>query len=117
MSLSRDQRDFASKFGEFLVWLTKEGYEYTFGEAFRTLEQHAWNLTNGKSKAKISKHCDRLAFDLMLWVRGEYSGKPEDYRIPGQKWEEMGGKWGGRFGLNPEEYETKIGFDSNHFEW
>ncbi len=47
---------------------------------------------------------------------GVYMTDGEAYRFLGEKWESLGGRWGGRFGLSPDEYASKTGWDSNHFE-
>lgn len=73
-------------------------------------------LKQGKSKVKHSKHQDRLAIDLNLFIKGRYITDPERYRPLGEFWECLGGRWGGRFGLQKNDYDTKIGFDANHFE-
>lgn len=118
MSLSAKQRDFSLALGHFLVWInTYTEYEVTLGEAYRTQEQQDLYLKTGKSKKKYSKHQYRLAQDLNLYKDGKYCTDKEEYRTLGEKWESMGGIWGGRYGVKKNEYTTKVGWDSNHFEW
>lgn len=52
---------------------------------------------------KNSLHYEGLAKDLLLFRNGKYLVDTDDYRIPGEFWEYIGGTWGGRFG------------DGNHF--
>lgn len=118
MSLSPYQIKFAKMIHVFETWLYNNGYEFTYGEAYRTQEQQDIYFTSGKSKMKHSKHQDRLARDYILYIDGVCQiDNPEAYRKPGEYWESLGGRWGGRFGLTPDEYGTKIGWDANHFEY
>ena len=118
MSLSPRQIKFAKMQYKFQTWLYSNGYEFTDGEAYRTQEQQDIYFANGKSKKKYSKHQDRLARDYILYIDGVCQiNNPEAYRKPGEYWESLGGRWGGRFGVDPSKYSTKIGWDSNHFEY
>lgn len=94
----------------------ENGYELTFGEAYRTEEQQRIYVDKGLSKTMNSRHRDRLAVDLNLFKDNQYITEKEKYRFLGEKWEEIGGRWGGRFGVEPENYGKEIGWDSNHFE-
>ncbi len=91
-----------------ITWAYDHGLELTFGEAYRTPEQAALNAKNGTGIAN-SLHTKRLAVDLNLFIEGEYMTSSEAYRPLGEKWEDLGGAWGGRF-HKP---------DGNHFslEW
>lgn len=118
MSLSKQQRDFMFALGNFLCWVyEKTPYEVTGGDLFRDPRLFGnYGEKEGYGHPK-SNHKLRLAIDLNLWKDGEYVSDPEEYRILGEKWEEMGGGWGGRFGVESKDYDTKIGWDANHFEW
>jgi hypothetical protein len=52
---------------------------------------------NVGSGIRESLHCERLAIDLMLFINGVYQTQTEAYRPLGEKWESLGGTWGGRF--------------------
>lgn len=116
MSLREKQTAFVWKLSEFLLWCRDNGYEVTLGEAYRTEEQQQHYVQTGRSKTMNSKHRERLAVDLNLFVNGEYITDKEAYRPLGEEWEARGGRWGGRFGVQPEDYAVKVGWDSNHFE-
>lgn len=113
--MRKKQTAFAWLIVDFLAWCRAFGHEVTLGEAYRTEEQQRIYLQQGKSKTMLSKHRDRLAVDFNLFVEGKLA-TAEQYRPLGEKWEAMGGRWGGRFGVKPEHYSTQIGWDSNHFE-
>jgi hypothetical protein len=115
--LSEKQREFTLMVAQIILFAYARGYELTFGEAFRTDAQQKLYQKSGKSKARHSKHQDRLAVDFNLFVGGAYVRSKEFYRPIGEKWEELGGRWGGRFGIEPADYIEKIGWDANHLEY
>src|SRR5688572_15698962 len=88
--------------GELILYAYSQGYELTFGEAWRPPETAEAYARAGKGIAN-SLHIDRLALDLNLFRNGKWLQKTEDFRLLGEWWESRGGTWGGRFG------------DGNHF--
>lgn len=123
------QWQFATMIGEFLVWLHNQGYNCRFSDAWRSTDKlkvpgadtlHTYQellVYNKKSEKTYGKHNDRLALDLIIHKMGSIESlKSEEYRFAGEKWESMGGRWGGRFGVVKEEYNTKVGWDAGHFE-
>jgi hypothetical protein len=106
MTLGEKQRRFTELVGRLILWAYDEGYELTFGEAFRTPEQAALNAKSGKGISN-SLHTQRLAVDLNLFINGEYRTKTEDYEPLGEYWESLDPEaaWGGRFSKP----------DGNHF--
>ena len=117
MKLSEKQRKFTIMVGNFLLWAHAQGYELTFGHAFRDAETQARLLAEGLSRVRHSQHMDRLAVDFNLFVDGKYTSDKELYRPLGEYWESICGKWGGRFNVKPENYDTEIGWDSGHFQF
>ncbi len=87
-----------------------QGWQLTFGEAYRTPEQAALNAQKGIGIAR-SLHTDRLAIDFNLFKGGVYQTVTEAYRPLGEYWEAQSQLpayqccWGGRF--------TRA--DGNHF--
>lgn len=104
MTLGEKQRKFTKMVAELILWAYEHGYELTWGEAYRTPEQAAWNARNG-SGITNSLHGKRLAVDLNLFIDGMYQPQSSAYQLLGEKWESMGGAWGGRF----------LRADANHF--
>lgn len=127
-TLGQKQRRFPLMLAQLLSWAYAKGYQVTLGEAYRTDEQSEINAlgatlrvrladliatqfpdlasrirNNTGSGIRTSLHGDRLAIDLNLFVNGVYRPDPEPYQPLGEKWEQLGGTWGGRFG------------DANHF--
>ena len=65
-----------------------QGYELTWGEAFRTQEQAQWDATNHIGIVN-SVHCERLAVDFMLFKDGEYLTDPEEYKFMADYWQSL----------------------------
>lgn len=106
-TLGQKQRRFAKLVGQLITWSYANGYELTFGEAFRTAEQAKANAASGAGIAK-SLHCDRLAIDLNLFKLGQYLSDSAAYKPLGDYWKTLGDDcaWGGDFKNRP---------DGNHF--
>ena len=116
MRLSEKQREFANQVGTMILWAYANGMEITLGEVYRTDEQQTYYIQKGMSRVARSKHQDKLAVDINLFIDDKYTNDKRDYRRLGEFWESLGGSWGGRFGIQPEDYDTEIGWDSGHFE-
>jgi hypothetical protein len=97
VTLRERQSLFAALVGVLITWISAQGWEITFGEA--------WD-DDGEGHMPGSLHYERLALDFNLFVEGRWisdGGNPAWQRI-GEKWESLHPltRWGGRFG------------DSNH---
>ena len=101
------QSIFLQNVAKLILWAFENGYELTAGELWRTQEQHDWNIKNGKSKAKRSRHQDRLAVDLNLFIGGVYKTDRESYKPLAVYWKSL-------HSLNKAGYDW--GWDANHFE-
>ena len=118
MKLSQKQQLFAKNVGLLLDWVyTHKGWGVTLGEVYRPKVLQYLYLWAKRSQTLKSKHLDRLAIDLNLFIGGKYITNPEKYRPLGEFWESLGSRWGGRFGVKKKDYDTKIGWDSGHFEF
>lgn len=104
MTLWEKQCEFARILGELLVWIDQQpGMAVTVGDAARMDQQ---------GHKKNSKHYRRLAIDLNLFINGVYQEKSEKHLPLGEKWEALGGTWGGRF---KDEFGNPAP-DGNHYE-
>ena len=117
MSLSKKQIEFTHKVGVLIVAAYEMGYELTLGHVWRDTETQKRYVAQGLSETMNSKHLDRLAVDLNLFIDGQYMKDGAAYRTLGELWEKLGGRWGGRFKIPVQDYDTRIGVDANHFEW
>jgi hypothetical protein len=122
------QFQFVRMVGLLFMWMSEKNMTWVIGDAWRSTDklpcphcgrEHTYQdilIYNKKSKTIKSKHCDRCAVDLIIFKDGKPQWQGEAYRQVGEKWEALGGTWGGRFGLKPDQYATAVGWDSGHFE-
>ncbi len=109
MSLGKLQEQFSRMINELESWAFEQGYEIRGGDYFRDPRLHGeMGEKKGYGRAN-SLHKLKLAKDLNLFKDGVYLDKTEDHLPLGEKWESMGGSWGGRFRLNGG------GGDGNHY--
>lgn len=126
MKLSQRQQRFTVNVGMLLIRANRLGIKLTFGAAWRNTEllrcpkcntRHRLQellFFNKRSKIKTGgKHAQRLAVDLIVWRNGKPCWNREPYRILGEYWESLGGRWGGRF--KPLD-KNGLGWDVGHFE-
>jgi aryl carrier-like protein len=92
------QEEFAMAVGVLLSKAKEMGYAVTFGEAYRTPEQAAWNAAHG-SGIKNSLHTRRLAVDLNFFKSGELISDSAQLADIGAWWKRQGPMycWGGDF--------------------
>jgi hypothetical protein len=110
MNLSSHQNAFLSDVSKLIQFCENRGIMVTAGELFRTDEQQAIYLEQGKTKATTSNHQRRLAIDLNFIIDGQLTYKKEDISPYGQFWEELNpgiNRWGGNFSTIE---------DTDHFE-
>lgn len=98
MTLGDKQRRFTECIGRLITWAYENGYELTFGDAYRSPEQAATNATAGTGIAN-SVHTIRLAVDFNLFVNGQYMATSEAHRPLGEYWKMLDpeARWGGDF--------------------
>lgn len=97
--LGEKQQKFALMLAEFILWLNKSGYKVRIGEVWRPQEMQDLYVRTGRSKAKYSKHQDKVAADLAIFKNGLWLKTKEDLKDIGKHWEEMDAdnRWGGNF--------------------
>lgn len=117
MKLSVKQQKFTSMVGKLIAYADRQGIGLTMGNVWRSPEEQERLVKEKKSKTLKSKHLDRLAVDFSMFICGTLIEDAEDYRVLGNYWESLGGRWGGRFGVERKDYDTKIGWDAGHFEY
>ena len=108
MTLGEKQRKFTRLIADLVIWAYANGYELTYGDAYRSLEQAKANAILGSGIAN-SLHTQRLAVDFNLFINGVYQTDSEAYRPLGEHWKSLHEDccWGGDF--------TKK--DGNHFSF
>jgi len=102
-SLGEKQRRFSLMIAELIIWINQQGWAVTFGDGYRDPRLHGeMGVKRGYGHPK-SAHKLRLAVDLNLFRdldgdgKLDFADKTEYHKAVGEKWEAMGGSWGGRF--------------------
>jgi hypothetical protein len=108
MTLRQEQSTFAVDVMRLMLWMHENNYEWTFGEAQRTVEQQQIYLRTGRSKTMNSFHLKRLAIDLFIFKDGKLLATKEEMQPIGNHWEAMcaANQWGGNWAFK----------DCPHFE-
>lgn len=106
MKLREKQSIFAFLVARLLIFMHQEGYEFTFGDAYRSPEEAARLARLGKG-IKDSLHTKRLAIDINLFKNGKYLTSTESHKMFGDWWEHQhkNCRWGGKYN------------DGNHYEF
>ena len=121
MDLELKQRIFAYNIARLMVWAYENGYELATGEFYRTPEQQAIYLKEGKTKVKESQHMKKLAADLLLKKTPtsgyEYITDTNAYKPLGDIWVSLhpDNRWGGDWNMNGQTSDESF-LDGNHFE-
>jgi predicted chitinase len=104
MCLIREQSTFLLHVAELVHKSYEMGFQVSGGELFRTSEQQALHVRNGRSKTMKSQHLRRLAIDLNFFKPkpgGELRliSDVEELRPVGQFWEglDSANRWGGNW--------------------
>ena len=97
MSLSSKQRNFVRMVGLLIEHAYQQGYELTFGDAYRDPRLHGAVGEKKGYGAASSCHKLRLAVDFNLFKDGKWLQGTDDFKPLGEYWESIGGTWGGRF--------------------
>lgn len=117
MTIREKQSVFTQNIGRLIDFAFKEGYELTFGEAYRTDYQQAEYVRTGFSKTMSSRHLYRLAVDFNLFRNGILLNNSRDFLPIGLYWESLhpDNVWGGDWNRNNNPDDDKFG-DPYHFE-
>ena len=89
MTLGEKQEKFSLMLSELIQWAYSQGYKIRLG--------HVLRCADCRTGSEVSLHKVKLAADLNLFKEGKFLSSTEDHLFLGEKWEEMGGSWGGRF--------------------
>lgn len=96
-TLGQKQRRLTRLIGLLIEYAYQNGYELTFGDAYRDPRLHGAVGVKVGYGHKDSTHKQRLAVDFNLFKDGVWLQKTEDFTQLGLYWESLGGSWGGRF--------------------
>jgi len=109
MNLSQEQQIFSQQIALLIIRANSMGVNLTFGEAWRTKEQQAIYVKEGKSKTMDSNHLRRLAVDFNFFIEGKLYYRHPMISELGNYWESLDrlNRWGGHFSYF---------YDGAHFE-
>lgn len=97
MTLGETQRRFTLMVADLIRWAYSQGYEITFGDAYRDPRVFgSMGERKGYGESR-SAHKQRLAIDLNLFKDGRYLTLTSDHAPLGAYWQSLGGTWGGEF--------------------
>ena len=98
LTLRQKQSLFVELVTMLLKRMTTQGYEMTFGEAYRSPEEAERLFKLGKG-IKNSNHIIKLAIDINLFRDGKFLNSTEAHKQFGQYWKELhpSCRWGGDF--------------------
>ena len=97
MTLGQKQRLFTRMVAQLIEYAYANGYELTFGDAYRDPRLHGDVGVKKSYSSANSLHKSRLSVDFNLFKNGQYLTTTEAHRPLGEYWESIGGTWGGRF--------------------
>ena len=114
---------FIQNLAKLITWAFENGYQLTIGEALRTQDQQMLYFeglsvvkiggnthlakTTRKTQTLASKHLDKLAIDLNVFINGVYRTDKESYKELAEYWKS----------LHPENVAGyDWGWDANHFQ-
>jgi len=95
--LGDKQRVFTRMIANLILFAYENGYELTFGDAYRDPRAHGAVGQKKSYSSANSVHKERLAVDFNLFKDGRFLTATEDHQPLGEFWESIGGTWGGRF--------------------
>ena len=109
MTLGEKQRLFTKLIAKLIQWAYTNGFELSFGDAYRDPRVHGGLGRKVGYSSSNSNHKRRLAIDLNLFVDGVYQTKTSAYTEMGNYWMGLHDlcEWGG-FGARS---------DGNHFSF
>lgn len=120
MSLIQEQHAFLLDVCKLIEYATEKGYVVTGGELWRPMEMQEIYIKTGRSKTRNSKHLNRLAIDLNIFVYKDGKLKlctRDEIEPLGDYWESLNpkNKWGGSWRGAVEIRKTNF-IDAPHFE-
>lgn len=123
MTLREKQSVFISNVAKLITWAFENGYQLTIGEGLRTEEQQLLYFegytikklgsslhfvkSSRKTKTLKSKHLEKLAIDLNLFIDGEYQTDAKSYKELAEYWKSLDDR---------NDCGYFWGWDGNHFE-
>lgn len=110
MTLGQKQEYFSKMLAKFITWLYDNSCTVRMGEVWRPQEMQDLYLKTGKTRAKYSKHQDKVAADLYIFKDGKLLQTKEELKFAAEYWKSLDAdnRWGGEF---------QNLFDAPHWEY
>jgi hypothetical protein len=117
MSLRTKQSIFTFNIHKLIEFAYKNGFELTFGEVFRTIEQQTIYFNTGRSKTMNSRHIQRLAVDFNIFKDGVLINDAKIIQVLGEFWITLNtdNVWGGDWDRDHNTLDETFK-DPYHFE-
>ena len=117
MTMQKQQALFTFNIHLLIEYAFKQGFELTFGEVFRTVEQQKIYFDSGRSKTMDSRHMHRLAVDFNIFKNGELINDAQIILVLGEFWIALNTNnvWGGDWNRNHSVLDETFK-DPYHFE-
>ena len=117
MGLQKKQSTFTFNIHLLITFAFKQGFELTFGEVFRTVEQQTIYFNTGRSKTMNSRHIQRLAVDFNIFKNGVLINDPKIIQPLGEYWMTLNtdNVWGGDWDRDHSTLDETFK-DPYHFE-
>jgi len=117
MTLSEKQRSFCKQIGLLIDFAFENGFELTFGEFDRTIEQQKIYFDSGRSKTMNSRHLQRLAGDFNIFKNGLLINDASVIKPLGDYWVSLhpDNVWGGDWDRDGDTLDETFK-DPYHFE-
>ena len=99
MSIVPQQHAFLKDVAKLIYFADQQGIMLSAGEMYRTKEQQALYVENGRSKTMNSNHRNRLAVDLNFFIYGVLTYDKAELQVLGDYWEALhkNNRWGGNW--------------------
>lgn len=112
-TLGQKQRLFTRLIAKLIDYAYTQGYELTFGDAYRDPRVHGELGVKKSYSSGGSVHKERLAVDFNLFIDGKYQESSEAHRKLGEYWKSLDPecRWGGDF----KDSSGRPAPDGNHY--
>lgn len=113
MTLGQKQRLFTQLIGHLIAYAYANGFELTFGDAYRDPRVHGDLGTKKSYSSAGSVHKERLAVDFNLFKDGVFQTTTEAHKTLGAYWKSLHPecRWGGDF----QDSAGRPKPDGNHY--
>ena len=92
MKKSEKQQIFALNFAKLIQFVFNKGWAVVIGEVHRPIEMQKIYFESGRSKTMDSRHLEKMAGDLFLFIDGHVQFEADNYISLAEYWESLNAK-------------------------